>query len=395
MPGEIVGTLVRRGFHASAGCMRKMAANYQASPEEIQKALKDLADKIKSPASIATLATTFVVFIILSSAIEYAIRIVAVNLAIVEDAEQPTSFIKLPADPTDELAKVGLLDDYDGEIEERAGQLSKPITSGLRSTFRHITSVGGFRARWRGLRMGLFASIVYSFFAAIFSAVLSPIPFLAIFLPRILAAVVTCNLHAAWTHDTIATPSEKPFFRRFLPRAEAKKLVGPTIRLKMGTVALHGGIAGCALLSRKVFDRYGLNPLTVNLYLLPIVVSLGILFGHIIPSQIALIRAEASLLPEDRSAIVPFDRSFGGRVSWEFGEGREGRRAHFRKVCTLRGAYSMFDRATYKRVVKMLVKMVMIMIAIAFVFAALFVVELRVLAGKEIRQAVLVGAFRQ
>jgi hypothetical protein len=397
MPGQIVGTLVRRGFHASAGCLKKVQAHYQASPEEIQKALKNLADKLQSPKSVATLATTFVIFVVIVSAIEYAIRIVAVNLAIVEDSQQTTPSIKPPSEPADELAKVGLLDDYDGEIEERAGQPSKPITSGLRSTFRHLSGVGGFFSRWRGFRMAVFASAAYSFFAVVLSALLSPVPVLSFVLPRFIAAVLTCNLHAAWTHDTIAMPSEKPFFRRFLPRAVARSLVAPTIRLQLGTFVLQFATAGAAAFSQKIVEKHGLNFMTANAYLLPIVVFLAILFGHVLPSHIALIRTEASLLPEDRSAIVPFDRSFGGRVSWEVAEGceRATRKARCIQGFTLRGAYRMFDRATYMRVVKMLVKMFMIMIAITAMFAAIYVVELRTLAGKEIRRAILVGAYRQ
>jgi hypothetical protein len=56
---------------------------------------------------------------------------------------------------------------------------------------------------------------------------------LGIFGSIIIASAITCNLHAAWTHATIAAPSDKGFFQRFLPREAAKKLIGPNLRVQL------------------------------------------------------------------------------------------------------------------------------------------------------------------
>jgi len=348
MPAEIVSHLVRRGYHGTVGCMKMV----QGSPEEIQKALLDLAKKLQSPGSIATLVTTFLVFLIITTVIEYSIRIVAVNLAIVEDTGH-ASYTRVNGftDDDDEPMKDPL---NKGVIEVEEAYV--PITASLRRTFRHLSSFGGFRARMRGFRMGVFYSIIVGVFQAIFTAFLSPVPILGLLLPRVLAAIFTCNLHAAWTFDTIATASDKGFFKRFLPRAEAKKLILPNVRLQVGLFVMIGGTVASSALCRRIAESHGINFLTATAYLMPLAVFLITLFGHIIPSYIALIRAEASLLPEDRQAIIPLDRTFGGRVSWEHNEenGVSARRAMFMKNFTLRGAYQMFDCATYKRVVAML-----------------------------------------
>jgi len=210
------------------------------------------------------------------------------------------------------------------------------------------------------------------------------IPILGIAIARIAAATLTCNLHAAWTHATIAMPVHKPFFQRFLPRKTASRLVLPTIRLHVGILAMQGATAGTLAMAQRVVYHRGINWLTANAFVLPAVVFLTIAFVHVIPSQIALIRAEASLLPEDQSAVVPFDRTFGGRISWE---GFATRRAFVFQYLTIRGAYKTFDKTVYKRVVKMNVQLFVILTAITVIFAGIFAYELWAFAGNEIDNA--------
>src|SRR5258707_15613711 len=115
MPAEIVTHLARRGIHMGVKCMQKMQ---QSSPQDAQEAMNKLLAKLKSPQAIVTFSITAIVFVLLSSAIEYAIRVVAMNLAIVEDT-QPNGAIRLPLKGDDNIAKAPLLENYVGEVEER------------------------------------------------------------------------------------------------------------------------------------------------------------------------------------------------------------------------------------------------------------------------------------
>jgi len=314
--------------------------------------------------------------------VEYSLRIVATNLAIVETNE-PEGAIKLPVGDLNDVAKAPLLEDYDGEMGDRAGQ-GKPITSSIRATFRHLHSIGGFRSRWRGLAMGIFYSITYSLLEVVFSAMFSFMPILGFVIARLGAAAMTCNIHAAWIHAVIATPTDKPFFQRFLPRKTAYHLVLPAMRLQVGVMAMQAATFGTLALSRHIMESHGANWLTATSVLMPIVASLAIGLGHVIPSQIALTRAEASLLPEDRSVVVPFDRTFGGRINWD---GFASRKAYFLHNFTLRGAYRSFDKPTYKRVFKMMAKCFAVLMAITFVFAQIGLAEFYAIAGKEAKEA--------
>ena len=51
-------------------------------------------------------------------------------------------------------------------------------------------------------------------------------------------------------------------------------------------------------------------------------VSLALQMLLVIPTQTALARVQASLLPADEDPVVPFDRSFGGRVEPEVVSGK-------------------------------------------------------------------------
>jgi hypothetical protein len=382
MPAEIVGHLLRRGIKAGVGCMSKIKSTHQAAPSDAQDAMKNLLERLRSPQAIITFGITAIVFFLVTAGVEYAIRAVATNLAIVE-ATEPNGAIKLPLNVDNDPAKAPFMDDYDGAVEERAGQPSKPVTSSLRGTFRHLSSIGGFRSRWRGLSMGIFYSIAFTFFSVGLSAVFSIIPVVGLPLGRIAAAVITCNLHAAWTHATIAMPMEKPFFQRFLSRKTARHLILPNIRLQLGLLLMQVGTGGAAALTHRIILTHRLNWLTVNALLLPVAVFFLTALFHVLPSQIALIRIEASLLPEDRSAVVSFDRTFGGRISWE---SFTSRKMYVLHSLSIRGAFKTFDRATYKRVVKIFIKFFMIMTAISVVFFGLFVAEFYALAGKQAKE---------
>lgn len=63
----------------------------------------------------------------------------------------------------------------------------------------------------------------------------------------------------------------------------------------------------------------------------------------IIPARVVLVRVQASLLPEDEDPIIPFDRSFDGKVEPAVVGGLG--------YATVANAWSTFSKAAWRRVV--------------------------------------------
>jgi hypothetical protein len=383
---DIVHHFAKRAVKSGLDCMTKgtnkmgHGGNFNAfgskmTSQNPDQPLGDIVQKVNNPAAIIVFGITFLVYLALSVSIEYAIRYVATGLAIIED-DETNGAIKLPAG--DEAA-APLIDEYDATVE--TGAISqKPITSGIRSTFKYLSSTHGFFSRWRGLGNGIFYGVIFMAFSSIFTAFLSFIPVLGFVIGRLAAGMITCNLHAAWTHAIIATKSERPFFQSFLSRGAAKHLMLPTARNQFALMSMGGVAIGLANATQKVVMQRGATFWAVPiLSLLTMILPLIIFFFVVIPSHIALIRSEASLLPEDRSAIVPFDATFGGRIAWKE---LDSRKAYFLQNISLKGAYKTFDKRTYMRVVKMSVKLTAIMFGLGFIFAAIFIAEFFAFAKK-------------
>jgi hypothetical protein len=380
--------LVKRGIAFAGDCKQKFAQHVSVtkSPEDAEKFLRELLEKFKSPGSIALLSVTLISFVFLLCSVEYAIRFVATNLAIVEHTEQSSGRIALSDEPDAPLYKAPLLEDFpeDQKLpipEQQAALPIRPITAGLRSTIRHIHSMEGFRARFRGIKFALFYGLMFSMFSIIFQALfIGLIGPMGSWFGTTAAALVCCNAHATWTHATIAAPSEKTFFQRFLPRQVARQLVLPTLRLHATVGMMRFVVVTLGRVAVHKTRHSGRPHVTAHLGLLPIVVGLVMAFGIVLPSYIALIRTEASLLPEDMSAIVPFDRTFGGRFLQTEDETTT-RRCAFVKKVTVRGAFMTFNKDTYKRTAKMLVKFGIVTIALNTVAIGVLLAEVFMIAG--------------
>jgi len=368
MHDSILGHIARRAVRVGVKCahgMRKggpvISAGYHAANND--DPLKNILERIKNPKYLIPLISATLIYVLFTTALEYVIRIVAVNLAIVEDQGSNGS-IKLPDNKISDLVKEPLLNDYDGvEAQPQTGVSTRLTTASLRSTIRHVRSVMGIHSLFRGLHFGLFYAFVYSAFGTIFGTFIMNFG-LPIDVAHLLTAIVTCNLHAAWTHATIAEPSDKPFFQRFLPRKTACKLILPAIRLQLAFSASKV-IAMVIPVTVNSFaghhhDAVGRHVAIGGGAILMVVSILGL----ILPAHIALIRAEASLLPEDTASIVPFDRTFGGRLTWDFASRKE----RIIRGLTMRGAYMSFDRDTYKRTIFMYAKLFAIISATTFVY---------------------------
>jgi hypothetical protein len=385
MPGSVAASLVRRGFFVARS---QLGGNDDSPSDELQK---EILRRLQKPSTIVALGLTFLAFVLLSGAVEYAIRIVACNLAITEDTQGGSS-IQLPAshEPDAPLEKEPLL--AETEIEKQASFQtvpSKPITRKLRTTFQHLSSVAGFRARFRGITYLAVYGMMSGGLTSLLKVALHQIP-AGRAIAAVLAAIITARLHCAWTHATIAAPSNKTFLERFLSRADSKHLILPTIRLAVGQQISKFVVCVAVMYTRDQFKARGqtesfatLAPLAV----LPIGAAVFAGLAILLPNHIALIRTEASLLPEDEDAIVPLDRTFGGRI---VNVAAPSRKIYVRRNLTLPGAWMSFDRETFRRVFGLHMKMGFILFAISLVFVHVAAFEVWAIFGDLVPKVVAV-----
>jgi hypothetical protein len=369
MAGHLVSVLARRGVQAV----------HEHAPKDPKEVLKHIPGW-----GIALLATTFVAFMFFSSSIEYTIRLVMGHLAMVESTETTIVQADSAAPPaySDEDITVVKKDGQAPllEIEIQTITSGKPLTSSIRRTVKHIKSVGGCAARWRGL--GIF--VLYVFLTTIIAA---PLTSFLRFLPKpcggimadIVASVITARLHASWTHKVISMPSSKSLRDRMVSRAQWRELMIPTA-LSVG--AQSTGLCGIAMVFRMsgmlVHDLHQND--AAPKWTLPILAIVpgtltAIVLGlfMMFPAYVSLVRKEASMLPEEEETIVSVDRTFGGRLT------RVGTAA------TLRESWQSFTWEARRRLVGLYVKFFFIMAAMMFVFVHVLMLELYVVAGKEIK----------
>lgn len=251
----------------------------------------------------------------------------------------------------------------------------QPITSTFRSTIKHLHAKGGFRARFRGFSLFFVQTIAISSIAGFLAS------FLPILITPIIATVVLANLGAAWTHIVISDPSPKPWYRR-LPRGNVwKKIAGPTTLVSVSrqmTIFIPLALAKVYGLDMDSHHAVHMTKSQACLafWKLVSVAVLAIVLGCllVIPADVALTRVQASLLPDDQETIVPFDRSFGGKVTPEIVGGTG--------VIGLVDAWKTFDRSALVRLVKAYVKVFAMQMALSFMFLGIFVAQIFIIIGK-------------
>ena len=262
-----------------------------------------------------------------------------------------------------------------------------PITAKLRTAVRHLCSVGGPFARFRGFHIALIYHIIHVLIVNFFvpsrldSSLFRP-------LVSIIATVALCRIQMVWTHVVISNPSTKAWYRRFPSYKAAKNIIFPTA---VFAIAQQAAMYVPAALSIPVMDQfarpqvYGSNPQTVRKmalveFIFVILIALSTLICIVIPAEVTLKRIQASMLPEEDETIVPFDRTFAGKVKPEIlgGSGCVG----------MFDAWKTFDKAGRIRLIKLYVKVFAIELATTIFFAMTLVAELRLIMGDDFNKMV-------
>jgi hypothetical protein len=319
------------------------------------------------PWGIAMFAVTSIAFVLLAMSLEYTIRLIMVNLAIIES---PSATVVKVYEPLKSEGKEN--ETVHVEIEETLVVPEKPITKSIRRTMQRLRSVGGFTARWRGLGLFFLYIVMMGVVHFIFSIFSRPHPVRAFTLTNFAAdmtgALAASRIHCAWTHATIST-STKRFRDRVVSRSQWKQLLLPTALKVVLQEATLFAIALSAHASYELSRSYT-GPVARALpFLVPLLVAPTLWVFVLIPTTVVLIRKEASLLSADDETIVPFDRTFGNRVVPGL------------TVLSLRDAWKSFGSDAWRRVVMLHVKFIAILLMVGVVYAHVLLAEAWAIMG--------------
>jgi hypothetical protein len=368
---NVVGHLARRGIDAAR-------AHLSDNPEPIKL----------STGAMVLLGFTFLAFFLLASSIEYTVRILMGHLAIIESPESTTVQIFTPvsivSDDKKDPESEGLLE---VELEASTVTSSKPVTTSIRRTSRHIQSIGGFTAKWRGLGIFIAYTIVTHVVAVVLNnTVMRVVPFGST-VANVIACLMASRLHCAWTHKIISMPSAKKLWERRVSRAQWRQLLVPTALSVLARDMSARTIMSVFFVTADCAHRLAVNekiPAWAQALLTVVpgavtAVCLGVFV--MLPAYAALVRKEASLLPEEEETIVSFDRTFNGALT------------HVSDTLSYKDAWKSFSGEARRRVIKVYVKFFFISAALIFTMVHVVGAELYLVAGDQIeRYVVAAGA---
>lgn len=277
-------------------------------------------------------------------------------------------------------------DDQDEEDlgPEDGGVAPKPITSKLRTTIAHLRARAGCWSRFRGFSMYLTYSIAHGFLFMILP--LSPDSFLGQFLTQTTLSVLLANLQLAWVHIVVSKPSDKRFYQR-IPGWKSWVQIAPVAAFENITISTafflpllmvqwFGGwdafVESTSSTASPASAMGQVWAMTVIPSILSYLVS--------IPVQAIFVRVAASMLPEEDEAIVPFDRSFGGRVVPAIlgGSGR----------LSIADAWRTFDRAARGRYLKVIGKVLLMQFALLITFTLALLAQFSLIGVDTLRKMV-------
>jgi len=272
-------------------------------------------------------------------------------------------------------------DDPDAKVDPQETELclvkQAPITSSFRSTIQHLRSKAGKLAIFRGLSMSIVSAIVFQWYMGFFSS------FIPMMFAHFMAMVLSAPFYLAWTNIVISNPSPLRWYQRMPNLAAVKKVMIPTAHFALAkelTIMLPVYLAkSYGIHEMKPEDCMNMDKheftLTFGKALSVLVLAGALAFSIYIPANVILTRVQASLLAESEEAIVPFDRTFGGKVVPEEVGGTG--------VIGMLDAWRTFDRSSRIRLLKAYGKIFAMEVALGVSFCALIISEIFMIVGTD------------
>ncbi|KAL4999988.1 hypothetical protein BDV10DRAFT_48831 [Aspergillus recurvatus] len=308
---------------------------------------------------ITILAGTFAIV-----SIAYTYGNLVPTLAAVEDSN-PDLYLRVDNDP----ANKNPADPNDAEMEVET-PAPRPITSKLRTTLRHLRARGGRLSRFRGFSMFMTFTVAQSIVSSFVPV--SPRSIVGGLIFSALVNVLLANLRVAWVHIVISEPTSKRFYQR-IPSFRSLKKIVPAAAFE--SLLINGSCFVALSLIRLV---HGLNEFDlirdgdISLSLVRSAAIITATTGFVgwlasFPANAIFVRVAASMLPAEDEVIIPFDRSFGGKVAPEVAGGG---------ALSIVDAWKTMDRDGWKRYAKAELKAMGLYMASSIFFFTLIMATL-------------------
>jgi hypothetical protein len=259
----------------------------------------------------------------------------------------------------------------------------KPITSSIRGTLRHLKANAGRFARFRGLKIHILHNILLGSVTSLLTSLVFYVPGHHIIVAAASGAALA-NIHAAWTHKVVGMPTDKSFWQRVPSRTHWKLLALPAaIEAAMPYVSMYLMCAVAMMMGLHKLEHENIREyngmqwtsLIVRL-IITFVTAISCTLFLCLPAIVTLVRIEASILPEDQDTIVPFDRTFGGKVVSQLmgGTGKVG----------FLDAWRSFTWEARRRLIKLAFKAFFIVAGLVFILIHVLVAEVFIVMGPEV-----------
>lgn len=260
------------------------------------------------------------------------------------------------------------------EADEAGGAPHAAITSSLRATHRTLRGISGWASYLRGL--GAWAAMFAGTMLIYGALTAARVPSL---LAGPVSAVALLPLYTAWVHVVISAPSPRPFWRRLPPFARTFRAAAAPVLLYFFALELSSLVPGLVGRAVGLPQWSAAQPGTVPeagaadvwKALLVFCLAAALKVFLVVPAHVVLTRVQASLLPEEDETIVPFDRSFRGKLEPAVVGGSG--------YVSVRDAWATFDRASWVRLVKLLAKLFAVGFVVGLAWMAVVVPELFVI----------------
>jgi hypothetical protein len=248
-------------------------------------------------------------------------------------------------------------------------------TSSPSAIYRLLVKTGGILANFRGLACALLQTVPTSLYIAFYGRFLS---YRYHVVARLIRSLLLVQFSTMWLHLVIAQNTDRSFESRIPPFKRTFKATWRATILHWAAVELT------ALFPSMIASSMGIDwpsfALFVpdNTYSFRLDMAAGdavfyikcaaVIFATVVgsiflvvPSQVILMRIQASLLPMEDSTIVPFDRPFKGRVQPALTNGRD--------YATISDAWHSFSRAHWRGLVILSFKIISLSLSlILFMF---------------------------
>lgn len=289
----------------------------------------------------------------------YSLKLVYPVLAIIEN-ENPPAYEPVSLD--DDGASLPEMPIATGPKPLDATPGSHTITGSVRNIHRLLRANGGFRAYVRGLACLIAQGFLHLMCVGFFASVLG---YSGALVGGLISALALVQFSTAWVHIVISKPSELHFWSR-LPEYQrtVRATWRPIVIYQLATqfagfvpwflsIILHFKVPRYEPgKPSEVPQNHGAEWKVPLMFVASVLTAIFVT----VPAYVVLVRVQASLLPEEDETIIPFDRSFQGKVEPAVIGGKG--------WVSVRDAWSTFSRAAWRRLIVLYVKVSVIFMAV-------------------------------